>query len=69
MVCSQCQAPLHPYDLQRLFVPSDGGQMMVERIFCEACATALRRMAQASNCRSHSRGIPEPDWYRFILTV
>lgn len=69
MVCSQCQRPLHPYDLQRLFVPSDGGHMMVERIFCETCAAAVRRQAQAPNQGTHSQGLREPDWYRFLLTV
>lgn len=42
--------------------------MMVERNFCEACATALRRKL-ASDSAVHMQGIREPDWYRLLLAV
>ena len=70
MVCSHCQAPLHPFDLQKLFVNNDKGGME-ERIFCEPCANAVRRGAvrivplvrAAAELENET---PEPAWYRLL---
>ena len=69
MVCSQCHEPLHPHDLQRLYVLSDGGTMMVERIFCGPCAAALRRTPAAPHREVRARAIREPEWYRLLKSV
>jgi hypothetical protein len=61
--------PLHPSDVQRLLVPCDGGYVLVERVFCEPCATALRGKPIAPLGDGRARRTVEPDWYRLVLTV
>ena len=77
MVCSHCQEPLHPYDLQRLFV-NNGMGAMEERIFCEPCAMALRngaipivprvtpRTEPRRSAPEADTGTREPAWYRLL---
>ena len=77
MVCLHCREPLHPHDLQRLFV-NNGDGAMEERIFCEPCATALRNgvipivprirrhTEPQKNAPEPEKGTPEPAWYRLL---